>query len=183
LEEVGPIRLTLALLLAGLTLTVLGFFLTYDVARGRLLFDLLDLENMDHSRIEAADFLTRVGGFLMLVLGPLILVGSVVYALLRLVSKPPPDPTTPGLSKGGAGCLGAVVGGIVGLLMGYVYAVMTIIPGQSAGLEALGYFIGPLEGAIIGTPAGWIETLWLRTRAERTSISERSSGEKNQSKR
>jgi hypothetical protein len=149
----------LVLLLAGFALTLLGFLLQYD-ALGRL----VDLSKVNHDLSERYDFFRQVVGFVMIVLGPLTLVGAMrAYTLRRQTPEHPSDPATPRLSKASSGCMGAVVGGIVGSLVGLLVAIITIRPGQAAGVEAIGYFAWPFWGALIGAPAGLLGARWLRT--------------------
>jgi len=152
-------NLPLFLFLAGLALTPLGFFLAWK--HGNLVLDVFDLWQADHSLREAVGLFCEVAGFVTMVLGPLALVGGTAAMLRKPDSKPPSDSATLPSFKPRSGCMGVFVGAIVGAVMGFIYAVMTIVPGSAAGLEVMGYFAAPVEGAVVGILAAWLGGAWL----------------------
>ena len=140
---------SLAVVIAGFGLTVLGFVLLFGPLKGS----------------GTLDSLPNLVVFAMIVLGPVIAVsGLMVFALQKASSTELSDTTRPPRSKRVSGWLAAVAGGFVGLLMGLLLAVMLISPGSAAGTEAMMYAIGPALGAIIGAPAGLVGVLLLRRR-------------------
>ncbi len=147
------------LFISGLILTPLGFFLAWH--HGRLVLDLFDLWQADHGLLEVVGFTSDVAGFVMMVVGPLTLVGGIVSFRRWPGAEPKPEPAALATIKPRFRCLGFIVGGAVGAVMGFIYALMNVVPGSAAGLEGMAYFIAPIEGAVVGIVATWLGNAWL----------------------
>jgi hypothetical protein len=82
-----------------------------------------------------------------------------VFAWPRGSRRPPPV-------KSASSSVGAVLGGILGLLIGMAVAYLSIERGSASGVESLGYVLWPLVGLIIGAPAGLLAVVLPGKRGE-----------------